>query len=136
MKEGSRGDEEVGNRHRGIDSGHSHPTQSLPCFGVEGLEIIGSEVLYLGAIRPSGENLGSFQSLYPRILRSLASHPGPRPWRSRLPAQCHKPQAGESQCEQMLLASLGTEQNSKCQSEIFFAEVKVRVKGPRFRSQG
>lgn len=90
MKEGSRGGGEVGNRHRGMDSGHSHPTRSLPCLGVEGLEITGPEVLYLGAIRTSEEKLGNFQSLYPRILRSLASHPGPRSWRSRLPVQCHK----------------------------------------------
>lgn len=41
MKEGSRGGGEVGNRHRGMDSGHSHPTRSLPCLGVEGLEITG-----------------------------------------------------------------------------------------------
>lgn len=70
MKGGSRAGEEVGNRHRGMDSGHSHPTQSLPCLGVEGLEITGPEVLYLGAIRPSGGKVGKlseFISQNPKV---------------------------------------------------------------------
>lgn len=66
----------MGNGHRGLDSCHFHPSQSLPCPWGEELEITGPGVLYLRAIRLE-QKLGGFQSLYPRILRSFGFPPPP-----------------------------------------------------------